>query len=139
MYKHPQRLSVAIFTFLIVLVFPIPSFSQVQQPTAGNKSDLIEDAGDVGKLSLDELKARRGEQVYELSLRDSKILSLLAANKGKVVDRDTLFNHCWGRDYLPNSRTLDQHISKLRKLIEIDHKHPVIIKTVHGAGYRFDD
>ena len=87
----------------------------------------------------DELKARRGEQVFDLSLRDSKILLLLARNKGKVVDRDSLFNHCWGRDYMPNSRTLDQHISKLRKLIERDHKNPLIIKTVHGAGYRFDD
>ena len=86
----------------------------------------------------DELKARRGEEVFDLSLRDSKILLLLARNKGKVVDRDSLFNHCWGRDYMPNSRTLDQHISKLRKLIERDHKNPLIIKTVHGAGYRFD-
>ena len=90
-------------------------------------------------LYPDELKAKRGEQIFELSLRDSKILLLLAQNKGKVVDRDTLFNYCWGRDYLPNSRTLDQHISKLRKLIEQDNKHPVIIKTVHGVGYRFDD
>jgi DNA-binding response OmpR family regulator len=86
----------------------------------------------------DELKARRGEQIFDLSLRDSLILILLAQNKGKVVDRDSLFNHCWGRDYLPNSRTLDQHISKLRKLIERDHKSPAIIKTVHGVGYRFD-
>ena len=89
-------------------------------------------------LYPDELKAKRGEQSFDLSLRDSKILLLLALHKGKVVDRDTLFNECWGRDYLPNSRTLDQHISKLRKLIEQDHKHPVIIKTVHGVGYRFD-
>lgn len=89
-------------------------------------------------LFPDELKAKRGDQTFELSLRDSKILLLLARNKGKIVDRDTLFNHCWGRDYFPNSRTLDQHISKLRKLIEKDQKHPVIIKTVHGVGYRFD-
>ncbi len=90
-------------------------------------------------LYPDELKAKRADQTFDLSLRDSKILLLLAHNKGKVVDRDTLFNYCWGRDYLPNSRTLDQHISKLRKLIEQDPKHPVIIKTVHGVGYRFDD
>lgn len=86
----------------------------------------------------DELKAKRGELIFELSLRDSKILLLLFKNKGKIVDRDTLFNECWGRDYLPSSRTLDQHISKLRKLIEQDHKNPIIIKTVHGVGYRFD-
>ncbi len=94
----------------------------------------------MGDLTLhpDELKAKRGEQIYELSLRDSKILQHLADNKGKIVTRDSLFNECWGRDYMPSSRTLDQHISKLRKLIEHDHKHPEIIKTVHGVGYRFD-
>jgi len=94
----------------------------------------------MGDLTLypDELKAKRGEQAYELSLRDSKILQHLAHNKGKIVTRDSLFNECWGRDYMPSSRTLDQHISKLRKLIEHDHKHPEIIKTVHGVGYKFD-
>ena len=39
---------------------------------------------------------------------------------------------------LPNSRTLDQHISKLRKLIEKDPQNPEIILTVHGVGYRYD-
>lgn len=83
-----------------------------------------------------ELRARRGERQIDLSLRDVKILQLLYRQRGKVVDRDALFNACWGRDYFPNSRTLDQHISKLRKLIEIDAKTPEIICTVHGVGYR---
>ena len=41
-------------------------------------------------------------------------------------------------EHLQNSRTLDQHISQLRKRIEVNPKHPQIIKTVHGVGYRFD-
>ncbi|MCP5162955.1 MAG: response regulator transcription factor [Hahellaceae bacterium] len=86
-----------------------------------------------------ELRAVRSGQVLELSLRDVRILELLHQKRGKVVDRDDLFNHCWGRDYLPSSRTLDQHISKLRKIIELDPKAPLIIQTVHGVGYRFDD
>lgn len=86
----------------------------------------------------DELRAARDGQTIELSLRDMKILQLLHREKGKVVDRDALFNHCWGRDYLPNSRTLDQHISKLRKAIENDPRNPKIVLTVHGLGYRFD-
>lgn len=85
-----------------------------------------------------ELRARRGETVIELSLREVKILRLLHDRRGQVLDRDTLFNHCWGRDYLPNSRTLDQHIVKLRKAIEHDPRQPAIIQTVHGAGYRYD-
>jgi DNA-binding response OmpR family regulator len=85
-----------------------------------------------------ELRARRGEKIIDLSLRDVKILDLLNRRRGEVIDRDTFFNECWGYDYAPNSRTLDQHISQLRKRIEPDPKDPTIIHTVHGAGYRFD-
>ena len=86
----------------------------------------------------EELRAIREELRIDLSLRDVSILELLHDNRGKVVDRNTLFDHCWGQTYLPNSRTLDQHISKLRKLIEKDPQNPEIIRTVHGVGYRYD-
>jgi DNA-binding response OmpR family regulator len=86
----------------------------------------------------DELRAHRGKSVIELSLRDVSILKLLADNRGKVLDRDTIFNECWGINYMPSSRTLDQHISQLRKRIERDPKRPAIIVTVHNAGYRYD-
>ncbi|MBI1891191.1 MAG: response regulator transcription factor [Burkholderiales bacterium] len=104
----------------------------------GNAEEVKADALQFGDLEVypAELRARRGEQQIELSLRDVKILQLLHKNRGKVVDRDSIFNACWGRDYFPNSRTLDQHVSKLRKLIEIDAKNPQIICTVHGIGYR---
>lgn len=85
-----------------------------------------------------ELRARRGAQVIDLSLRDIKILQLLLSRKGKALDRNTIFNHCWGIDYFPSSRTLDQHISQLRKRIESDPRNPRIIRTVHGLGYRHD-
>ena len=85
-----------------------------------------------------ELRARRGDTVVDLSLRDVKILELLHRREGEVVDRNTFFDECWGIDYMPNSRTLDQHISQLRKRIEHDPKNPAIIRTVHGVGYRYD-
>jgi DNA-binding response OmpR family regulator len=85
-----------------------------------------------------ELRARRGGDTIELSLRDVKLLELLHAHRGRVLDRNTIFNHCWGEDYFPNSRSLDQHVSQLRKRIELDPKSPAIIRTVHGAGYRFE-
>jgi len=85
-----------------------------------------------------ELRARRGDRVIDLSLRDVKILVLLHRRTGQVVDRNTFFDECWGLDYMPNSRTLDQHISQLRKRIELDPKDPAIIRTVHGVGYRYD-
>lgn len=85
-----------------------------------------------------ELRARRAGETIDLSLRDVKILELLHRNPGKALDRHAFFSHCWGLEHVPNSRTLDQHISQLRKRIERDAKNPEIIRTVHGVGYRFE-
>ena len=85
-----------------------------------------------------ELRAKRGDTTIELSLRDISILQLLQQHAGQAVSRDQLFDTCWGLDHMPNSRTLDQHISQLRKRIELDPKSPQLIKTVQGIGYRYE-
>ena len=85
-----------------------------------------------------ELRAKRGNLVVELSLREASLLALFHQHPGEVLDRATIFNACWGENYCPNSRTLDQHISQLRKRIEVDPRSPELIRTIHGAGYRYD-
>ncbi len=85
-----------------------------------------------------ELRAYRGTVEIQLSPRDVKVLRLLHDRRGKVIDRNTLADEVWGVDYFPESRALDQHISQLRKRIEKDPAQPRIIRTVHGAGYRFE-
>jgi len=85
-----------------------------------------------------ELRAKKEEGFIDLSLREINVLKTLSNHQGEVVTRDQLFNECWGYDHMPNSRTLDQHISKLRKLIENNPTEPVLIKTVHGVGYRYE-
>ncbi len=85
-----------------------------------------------------QLRAIRADQVIDLSLREIKVLQLIFQRAGQVVDRIALMNHAWGQEYMPTSRTLDQHISQLRKKIELDPKNPSIIQTVHGVGYRYD-
>ncbi len=97
-------------------------------------------AFDMGDLEVlpSELRARRGGATIDLSLRDIKILQLLHRHKGEVVDRNRFFDECWNMDYMPNSRTLDQHIAQLRKRVERDPRNPAIIRTVHGAGYRWE-
>jgi DNA-binding response OmpR family regulator len=95
----------------------------------------------VGDLKVypSQLRAQRKDDLIELSLRDVSLLKLFFDNPGVVLDRNKIFDCCWGMDHMPNSRTLDQHISKLRKRIELDPKNPKIIKTVHGAGYRYEE
>lgn len=87
----------------------------------------------------EEMYALRNGQRIELSLKEIKILQCLYQNKNKVVSRDTLFNAAWGYDHMPNSRTLDQHISRLRKNLETNTNASQLIRTVHGIGYRYQE
>ncbi len=91
------------------------------------------------KVVPEELRAYREGAVIDLGPRDVKILHLLWRQRGRVVSRDLFFDECWGFQYLPNSRTLDQHISQLRKRVERDPGQPRIIVTVHGVGYRYQE
>ena len=86
-----------------------------------------------------ELRAQRGQDSIELSLREVQLLRLFAARPGEVLDRDAIFSACWGVDHYPNSRTIDQHIAKLRKKIEADPASPKLLVTEPGVGYRLRD
>lgn len=83
------------------------------------------------------LIAKRDTDTIELSQREVAMLELLHRNQGIPVSRDSFLDTCWGVDYFPDSRTLDQHVLMLRKKIETDPKHPKIIETVRGTGYRY--
>ena len=82
----------------------------------------------------DELRAEQNGLGIELTLREVKMLLLLEEKKGLPVSRDEFLDRCWGMDYFPDSRTLDQHVHMLRKKIEGGSE---LIETVRGVGYRF--
>jgi two-component system, OmpR family, alkaline phosphatase synthesis response regulator PhoP len=91
------------------------------------------------EIDPDALRAWRDGQSIDLAPRELAILRTLRERAGKAVSRDDLFDIAWGRDYMPNSRALDQYVSSLRRKVERDPAHPRIIKTVHGVGYRYDE
>jgi DNA-binding response OmpR family regulator len=66
------------------------------------------------------------------------ILQLLMQQPGTVVERENLFREVWKTDYTGDTRTLDVHISWLRKAIEEDPRKPQFLKTIRGVGYRLD-
>lgn len=82
------------------------------------------------------LLAERGGTTIELTPREVSILRLLHDHRGEPVSRDAFLDTCWGIDYFPDSRTLDQHIFLLRKKIEPDPASPRIIQSVRAVGYR---
>ena len=81
----------------------------------------------------DELRAEQDGNGIELTLREVKMLFLLEEKKGLPVSRNEFLDRCWGMDYFPDSRTLDQHIHMLRKKIRGGSE---LIETVRGVGYR---
>lgn len=83
------------------------------------------------------LLAKREGKTIDLTPREISILRLLQEQRGQAVSRNALFDRCWGIDYFPDSRTLDQHIFLLRKKIEPNAAQPMLIQTVRAIGYRY--
>lgn len=87
-------------------------------------------------LMPEQHSARRGTLEVALTPRDFRLLEFLQTRQGKVVTKDELYDAGWGRDFMPNSRALDQHIINLRKKLDPDKSRSPVIETVRGVGYR---
>ena len=74
----------------------------------------------------------------QLSRYEAEILRILIEHRGEVVSRQDLLRKVWGYVHLPTTRTVDNHIARLRKKLENDVENPVHVVTVHGLGYRFE-
>ncbi len=71
-----------------------------------------------------------------LTVQEFKLLKFLASSPGQVFSRDELLNRVWGYNNYPSSRTVDNHILRLRQSLEPDPSNPRFLLTVHGAGYK---
>jgi DNA-binding response OmpR family regulator len=92
-----------------------------------------------GKIRLDFEKyhATKDGQPIDLSPREFEILKLFITSEGNIVTREDFLHKVWGYDTVPATRTVDNHIAKLRQKIEDDPDNPVHIITVHRMGYKF--
>ena len=79
----------------------------------------------------------RAGKEHPLSRFEAEILKLLIARRGEVVTRKDLLEKVWGYKFLPTTRTVDNHIARLRKKVEHEPDEPDLIQTVHGIGYKF--
>jgi len=93
------------------------------------------DLGAIRVLLDDRAVMVLGERV-DLTETEAQILRYLAARVGKVVERASILTDLWGLDGGASTRTLDNHVARLRKKIESDAANPRHLVTVHGAGYR---
>ena len=92
--------------------------------------------GDV-ELNFKKYVARKGGRALELSAREFEILRYLIRHRGEIVTRDQLLDEVWGYESSTITRTVDNHIARLRQKIESNPSEPQHIITVHRLGYRF--
>jgi DNA-binding winged helix-turn-helix (wHTH) protein len=92
-----------------------------------------------GRVDVDfgGMKVTRSGKPVALTSMEFKMLKFLVQRPEQVVSRDELLNEVWGYDNYPCTRTVDNHILRLRQKLELDPSHPVHFLTVHSTGYKF--
>jgi DNA-binding response OmpR family regulator len=100
-----------------------------------NAADTFEFGGVTGCFSTMEVH-RNGRPVI-LTCKEFKTLAYLIKNPRRVISRDELLNEVWGYENYPCTRTVDNHILRLRKKLETEPAHPEHFHTVHSSGYKF--
>lgn len=101
-----------------------------------NTSHQVLSFGDA-RIDFTSMEATRAGKPVTMTAQEFKLLKFFASTPGAVHSRDTLLNEVWGYENYPSSRTVDNHILRLRQKLEPDPANPRYFLTVHGAGYKF--
>jgi DNA-binding response OmpR family regulator len=88
-------------------------------------------------VDFNKMQLMRGGEQIPLTAQEFKVLKFMVQNPERVVSRDELLNEVWGYQSYPTTRTVDNHILKLRQKLEPEPANPIHFLTVHGVGYRF--
>ena len=107
----------------------------LRRSTNAGEMDTVEFSNVV--VDFKAYKAERNKEPLELSAREYRLLKYLVSKQGTVVTRDELLDEVWGYNSYPSTRTVDNHIARLRSKIEENAERPEHILTVHGVGYKF--
>ena len=88
-------------------------------------------------MDFDTHEAHRAGERVELTAKELEVLRLLAKHRGQIVTRDRLLEEVWGYETYPTTRTVDNHILRLRQKLEEDPSNPRHILSIYGEGYKF--
>lgn len=104
----------------------------------GDEGDEILMRGNI-EINLSTYEVRIAQEPITLTPTEYKILVTLAQKPGRVFSRLQLMDHTMGEAFINYERSIDTHVSNLRRKIEKDPGHPEYIHTVYGIGYRFGE
>lgn len=107
----------------------------------GREEESVPDVLESGGVRMDverhEITVR--DESVKLARKEFDLLEALIRNAGRVMTRAQLIDQVWGSDYVGDTKTLDVHVKRLRGKIEQDPAHPVLLVTVRGLGYKFQE
>jgi DNA-binding response OmpR family regulator len=92
--------------------------------------------GDV-EIDFTSMEAKRSGRPVSMTAQEFKLLRFLSRSTDRVISREELLNEVWGYQNYPSTRTVDNHVLRLRQKLEPDPAHPRFFVTVHSAGYKF--
>ncbi len=122
---------------ILTLPFTIRKLDNRIKPLLPLKSDKIIIAGNL-QLDLEHNQFRCKDRETRLTPRLTRLLETLMRHPNEVITREDLFRQVWETDFVDDTRTLDVHISWLRRAIEENPRKPKYLKTLRGVGYRLD-
>ena len=120
------------------LVARIKTVLRRSEPDHHEEPDEIIIRGPI-KINLNTYKVNVNDEPLNLTPTEYKILVTLAQKPGRVFSRLQLLNSAMGDAFVNYERSIDTHVSNLRKKLERDPSQPEFIHTVYGIGYRFGD
>lgn len=89
------------------------------------------------KLDINTQRLYKNDDLIDITTSEYKLLKTFFENKGQVLSREQLIEKSFGYDFDGFNRTIDTHIKRIRRKIEVDYKNPKYILTKYGAGYIF--
>ena len=89
------------------------------------------------KVDFTRMELRRNGELVPMTSQEFKVLKFMIQNAERVLTREELLNQVWGYRSYPSTRTVDNHILRLRQKLEVDPANPQHFRTVHSAGYKF--
>jgi two-component system response regulator RegX3 len=92
--------------------------------------------GDVA-MNLDTRTVTRGSEAVDLTVKEFELLRVLLESAGRLVKRNDLVSEVWDENWFGSTKTLDVHVSSLRKKLGDDPAAPRYVHTVRGVGFRF--
>ena len=89
------------------------------------------------QIDFTSMVVTRGAKSVTLTAQEFKLLKYFANSPCRVISREELLNEVWGYENYPNTRTVDNHVLRLRQKLEPDPVNPRYFLTMHGSGYKF--